>query len=123
MNGIFRFQLFGLLVVIISFTAFAFASSRTGAPAGGEGAGPISGWTVSGIHYVLAEDSSLLAAVEFDLDQQARTVRVGFSSREPLFFECVNPTARHWVCDLESQWRVSDLDQFRVIAVGGAPSK
>lgn len=118
MNVIFRFQLFGLLVVIVSLTAFAFASSRTGPPVGGEGVGPISGWNVSGIEYVLAEDSGQLAEVAFDLDQPAGTVQVSLVSGSGRFFSCSNPNATHWVCAVNSQLGISDIDEFRVIAAG-----
>lgn len=120
MKAIVRFQFLILLVAIVSFAAFAFASSRTGPRAGGEGVGAVSGWNVSGIHYALAEGTALVSSVEFDLDKPAKMVRVSLLTGKGGFFDCVNLSGRHWMCDVESHWSVADLDQFRVIAVGGA---
>jgi len=119
MNTIFRFQFLVLIVVVVSFTTFAFASSQTGQPAGGEGASAISGWNVSGMHYLLAGDPSKLAGVEFDLDSPADVVKVSLNSSNPMFFNCDHTVGYHWVCAVDSSVSLLDVDELRVIATGG----
>jgi hypothetical protein len=108
-----------LFFVIAVYAAYAFASSETGQiPAGGEAASPISGWTVSNVHYQLAEDASRIAAVEFDLDASAKTVQVSLDSSKALFFSCANLSQTHWICHVGSQVSVAAANEFRVVAAG-----
>lgn len=118
MNKFIRFPLFALIVLAVSFATFAFASSRTDQPAGGEGANLVSGYDVSGVHYLLSEDPSLLAAVEFDLDAPAASVKAGVSSSNGRVVSCRNTGGYHWVCDFNSSVQISEVNELRVIATG-----
>jgi hypothetical protein len=80
---------------------------------------PVSGWTVSNVHYQLANDPSTLAGVEFDLDGPTGVVRASVDSSGARFFDCRNTGAYHWVCDINSSIQVSELDELRVVATGG----
>ena len=119
MNTIFRFQFLILIAVVAAFTTFAFASSQTGQPAGGEGVSAISGWTVSDVQYRLADNSSNLIVVEFDLDGSADVVKVSLDSANPMFFSCDHTVDYHWVCTINSSMSLSDVDELRVVATGG----
>lgn len=119
MNPLIRIPLFALIVLAVSFTTFAFASSRTGQPAGGEGSDLVSGYDVSGVHYLLAEDPSLLAAVEFDLNAPAHMVKASVNSSNGGLVACQNTDGYHWVCDFNSSVHISEVNELRVIATGG----
>lgn len=119
MNSRFRLPFLILIVAIVAFSTFAFASSQTGQPAGGEGASAVSGWTVSNIHYRIADQSPDLEGVEFDLNGPADVVRVSMRSTGAAFSNCVNPVGYHWVCRFSPSVKMSDLDELRVVATGG----
>ena len=119
MNSLFRFPFLFLLVVILTFTTYAFASSQTGQPMGGEGVSAVSGWNISGVHYRLADDPSKLAAVEFDLDAPADVVRASVNSSVGGYFSCQNSVGYHWVCNIDSSVSVSDMTELKVVATGG----
>lgn len=119
MNKLIRFQFVALLIVVVAFTTFAFASSQTDQPSGGEGVSTVSGWEVTTVHYLLAEDASMLAAVEFDLNGPADMVKASVSSPNGVFFNCQNTHGHHWACNINSIVSVSDLNELKVIATGG----
>jgi len=119
MNILFRFQLLILIVVAVSFSTFAFASSQAGQPAGGERVSTVSGWTISEVHYLLANDPSKLAAVEFDLNGPADVVKASVNSSQGVFFGCTNAGGYHWVCAINSSVNISDANELKVIATGG----
>ncbi len=109
-----------LLFAVTSCTGYAFAASNESAPfQAGEGAGAISGWTISNVHYQLAADPSRLSAVEFDLDQPAAVVKVSFDGAAAEYFECANPYALHWVCSVQGRVTLQAINGLRVIALGG----
>lgn len=119
MHKLFRIQFLVLMVVIVLFTTYAFASNETGLAPGGEGANTISGWNVSNIHYGLTDDPSKISLVEFDLDGSADSVNVSLDSSTPRFFSCENNFGTHWVCNVNSaQIHVSDVNEVRVVALG-----
>ena len=105
-----------MLAVVVIYPIRAFASSNTGAPAGGEGVGAISGWNVSNISYQPSSDPSKISAVEFDLDSAARTVFVSLASGDATFYACANTYAYHWQCDIAGGMNVSSMDEARVVA-------
>jgi hypothetical protein len=116
MGNLFRFFLFGMLAVIVIVPIHAFASSSTGAPAGGEGAGIISGWDVSNISYQSSSDPSRVTSVEFDLNSPAQNVSVKLVSGDSTYFQCANIYAYHWQCDLAGGMEISSMDEVRVVA-------
>jgi hypothetical protein len=111
--------LFAVLLFLgaILFPVSAFASTNSGAEISGEGAAPISGWTVSNIHYELAADPSFVSGVEFDLDAPASRVAVKLIADETTFSDCTNYGGYHWECRVQGV-KVASMDEFRVIAVG-----
>ena len=115
MYKLFRIQLLVLTALVFAYGTYAFASSSSNVPSGAEGVNAISGWAVSNVSYRFTEDSSKIAAVEFDLDGAARTVRASINSSSPTFFGCVNTAATHWVCDVNQQ-AISTADSLKVIA-------
>ena len=117
MNGLIKFPLIALVVLVVSFATFAFASSRTGAPAGGEGTNRVSGYNITNVHYQLAEEASKLAAVEFDLNASATMVKASVSSSAS--FDCQNAGGYHWVCKVNGSVNVSDVNELKVVATGG----
>ena len=118
MLKLFRFQMVILFAAAIFYAVYAFASSETSVPSGGEGVSIISGWTVSNIQYRLADDTSGVMAVEFDLDGRADVVRVSFGTFDNAYFDCTNDGNFHWVCSIYPQIKLSDLTELRVIAIG-----
>jgi hypothetical protein len=118
MRNLIKLFAFVLFLGAILFPMSAFASSNTGAEISGEGAAPISGWTVSNIGYQLMDNSSLVNSVTFDLDAPATNVSVKLSSQTDAFTACANIAAYHWQCNFQAGVQVSGMDEFRVIAVG-----
>lgn len=119
MHKFIRIQLSVLFFFIAFYGVYAFASTETGTfQSGGEGAGLISGWTVSNVQYQLGSDASKIAAVEFDLDRSATAVQVSLSSSEPAFFACEHVGSTHWLCSTYLQVSVVSANEFRAIATG-----
>ncbi len=77
----------------------------------------ISGWVASNVTYRLAEDSSKIAAVEFDRDNPAQMVKASVNSSSNAYFNCMNTSGTHWVCELGGE-SLSNADALRVIAAG-----
>lgn len=118
MDKILRAVSLMLLVVIVYFANYAFASSMTGFAPRGEGAGVISGWVVSNVSFHSGAEVSKMDSVEFDLDGRADSVRVRLQASGNLFYQCRNSHGLHWTCDLNPQVSISEADELRVIAVG-----
>lgn len=118
MAGMFKLFAIALLVGVIIFPVYAFASSNSGGEMSGEGATTISGWQISNIHYELADDPTLINSVSLDLDAPADTVKVSLNSKTNDFATCTNVGAYHWQCSFLTGVKVSNMDQIRVIAVG-----
>ena len=118
MTKLFRFYIQVLLLVIVIFSTYAFASANTNTfRAGGEGAGVISGWNVSNIKYQLAVDTSLLSVIEFDLDKPAGYVKVSLDPTNTAYSDCDNVFDFHWICNIEPNTRVASANELRVVAV------
>lgn len=108
-----------LALTVTACTTYALAASNESpAAAAGEGANVISGWVISNVHYRLAENPARLSAVEFDLDQPAGLVKVGFEEGGAEFFDCVNTHGLHWVCDVRAEVGIQSMNALRVIALG-----
>ena len=119
MNRLFRLQFLVLMFVTVVFVTRAFASSQTNVSAESEGANVISGWNVSNVQYRSADDPAILSAVEFDLDGPAGVVNVSVSSSNPVFFTCGNSMGTYWVCNLNPQIRIFEINELRVVVTGG----
>lgn len=117
MHKLVRIQLIVLTVSIFFYATYAFASSNSNFHPGGEGVNTISGWAVSNINYRLAEDSSKISAVEFDLDNPAQMVKASINASSGAYFTCINTNATHWVCNVNQQ-SISNADALHVIASG-----
>ncbi len=118
MYKLFRILLLAILVSVTLYVINADASSETNQiPIRGEGAGRISGFKVSDIHYRLAEDSLYISGVEFDLDGPANQVIIGFDTASDQSFTCINTGQLHWFCEVNNVM-VSLIYKLRVIAVG-----
>jgi hypothetical protein len=119
MRRFIRLQILALFFVIAFYSVYALAASETtGLPTGGEGVSPISGWTVSNVHYQLGQDPSKISAVEFDLDSSAAQVQVSLNSSSAVFYVCQNTSDTHWFCNTYSQVSVAEADELRAIANG-----
>jgi hypothetical protein len=113
-------KLFALIVFagVAIFPVYAFASSSSGANVSGEGAGTISGWATSNVHYQSSNDPSRVGSVSFDLDAPASTVSVKLSSTSTAYASCTNLNAYRWQCEFPSGVSIASMDEFRMIAVG-----
>lgn len=118
MRSVIKLFTFILLIGVVLFPVYAFASSDSGVKASGEGTGLISGWITSNVHYQLAHDPSLVKSVSFDLNAPAGQVSVKLISKSTAYTNCTNVNAYHWLCDFPSDVSISSMDEFRVIAVG-----
>ena len=107
----------GLLVVFMA--AYSLAAANT-VPANslGEGAGVISGYTVSDLEYVLnGSNPSNIDQVDFSLDGAATTVKTKLVAAGSSYYSC-NLNVTTWECATTSpQATVALSDELRVIAV------
>lgn len=96
MRRLIRLQMIALFLVVAFYSIYAFAAPEThGSQAGGERISPISGWTVSNMHYQLGQDPSKISAVEFDLESAAAQVQVSLNSSGAAFYSCQNISGTH----------------------------
>jgi hypothetical protein len=116
----FRFRVLKVIVfVIISLafasTAYAFAAANT-VPSSyaGEGAGAVSGYTVSNLQYNLNPGTpSNIDSVQFTLNAAATSVQVRLVTTGS-YFACTN-VGLNWTC-LTPGVTVSASDEVRVVA-------
>ena len=108
----------GLMAAVLAITAFA--SDDPGLAAiGGEGAGSISGYVVSDIHYRLDEaNPGLIRAVSFDVvggdgQTQPATVGVTLGPGQPTS-ACWATDGDQWTCPVS--FPVADASALRVVA-------
>ncbi len=115
----FKFFVIALMGLIFASAAFAFAAANTvPATAAGDGAGAISGYTVSNIQYVLnAGTPSNIDMVTFTLDSAATTVKIKLVAAGGTYYSCTNPSGMNWECVTTApQATVLPADELRVIA-------
>lgn len=120
----FNFRYFKLFVIalaglIFATAAFAFAAANTVPPtAAGDGAGAISGYTVSAIQYVLnASTPSDIDKVTFTLDAVATTVKIKLVALGSTYYGCTNTGGNNWECATTApQATVLAATELRVIA-------
>ena len=111
-----------LLVLIFATSAFAFAATNTvpGSRAG-DGAGGISGYTVTLVDYNLnPANPSNIDSVAFTLDAAAATVKISLVTGGT-YYDCSStnaPTNTNWSCDttVGTQATASAANELRVIA-------
>jgi hypothetical protein len=106
-----------IFLMTLLFSADAYSASNS-AIRSGEGSLPISGWTISHIHYLYANRPDLLAAVEFDLDQPAASVQIRLSGEESVFYSCAQTGDNHWVCGTGPGLPVSEMKTLVITAAG-----
>jgi hypothetical protein len=109
------------IVAILAFvfatvaTAFAASNSVPGTSAG-EGAGAVSGYTVTNVHYVLnATNASDIDSVTFTLNATATTVKIKLVAASSTYYDCTNSSGNNWQCTTTGA-TVAPADELRVIA-------
>jgi hypothetical protein len=123
MLQVLRVVAIALVSVVAGSIGYAFAASNTGlSGAGGDGAGLISGYTVSDISYSLhASDPTRLDAVSFAIDAGAAvpSVVVKLVSDSDEWHACAISTAQvpaRATCALGGSVAVAEVDEVRVVA-------
>ncbi len=106
-----------IFLIAISSALVAQASSNDRPSLRGEGAGGLSGYRVSSLHFLLSDKPGEVKQVEFDLDAPANKVQVSFGSQAGGTFPCQQITGKHWHCPLAGV-EVGGIDQIWVTAVG-----
>jgi hypothetical protein len=112
-----------MIIVLVAAAAlalatYAFTAANTvPASKAGDGAGAITGYTVSNIEYQLdGADPSLVESVSFDLDDTAGTVKAKLVNATLTFTDCTNAGGNSWLCNIEPDPTVLSVDELRVIA-------
>lgn len=115
-----RFLTAAVLVAVVAFAVYGFTAANTvPATKAGDGAGAITGYTVSSISYTLdATDPSNLDQVDFDLDAAAGTVEIKLVSTGSDWYGCADQGGNSWSCDTTTpQATVAAADELQVVAV------
>lgn len=106
---------------LFAIAAYAFTASNTVPDTrAGDGAGAITGYTVTNVTYNLdALDPTKIASYEFDLDATAKTVKAKTSAAQATYDTCANTVLapNHWTCTPAVAPAVLATDNLRVIAV------
>ncbi len=110
-----RVLLVTLLLFILAGASYAFAASNT-VPASfaGDGSSTISGYTVTNVHYVLADNPANIGSVTFTLSSPASDVRISLDGTN--FVTCANSSGSDWSCSVTGITVLSAAN-LRVIAV------
>ena len=102
----------------LSLATYAFTASNVvpGSKAG-DGAGAITGYTVSNVEYALdGTDPANIESVAFTLDAVAGTVKAKLVSASGTYTDCSNTGGNDWSCNVEPDPTVLSADELRVIA-------
>jgi hypothetical protein len=118
MKSLLKLYVVCIVMGMITFPVFAFASSNSGAGKAGEGVAAISGRTVANLKYQLSNDPSFVNGLSFDLDGTADIVSVKLNSKVTTYTTCTNLYGYHWQCDFSSAIGLVSMDELSVIAVG-----
>jgi len=106
-------------VLILAASMYAFAAANTVPTSkAGDGAGAVSGYTVSNITYFTEDgdsDPATLDRIDFDLDAAANTTKVKPDQSSSTWFGCTNPSGTSWSCTITST-NTADVDEIRVVA-------
>ena len=106
----------GLAATILAAGAYAYTASNTvQLSRAGDGAGVISGYSVTAVQYTLdATDPTLIDKVGFTLDAPATTVRAGIDGAA--YAECTHAGANDWQCDFATNPAVEGASSLGVVA-------
>jgi hypothetical protein len=102
----------------LALTTYAFTASNVvpGSKAG-DGAGAITGYTVSNVEYALdATNPANIESVSFTLDAVAGTVKAKLVAASGTYTDCSNTGGNDWSCNIEPDPTVLSADELRVIA-------
>lgn len=123
MLQILRVVAIALFTIVAGSVGYAFAASNSGlAGPGGDGAGPISGYSVGNVSYTLnAYDPTRIDAVSFDIDADGAPsiVKVKLVSSSETWHGCAvsaEQSPARATCVLESPVAVSAVNEVRVVA-------
>lgn len=110
--------IFICLISVIASTRLAWADQSELQSPRGDGAGQVSGITVTNVHYQTnPRDPTIIKAVEFDTEVFQGSLEVKLVSTSTNYFGCVKVSAQHWVCSL-AETSVANVDELRVVAKG-----
>lgn len=112
-----------MILVLVAAAALALATyaftaaNIVPASKAGDGAGAITGYTVSNIAYQLdGTVPSNIESVSFDLDAVAGTVKAKLVAASGTYTNCTNTGGNSWSCNVEPDPTVLSVDELRVIA-------
>ena len=112
-----------MILVLVAAAALALATyaftaaNIVPASKAGDGAGAITGYTVSNIAYQLdATVPANIESVSFDLDAAAGTVKAKLVAASGTYTDCTNTGGNNWSCNVEPDPTVLSADELRVIA-------
>jgi FlaG/FlaF family flagellin (archaellin) len=107
-----------LAAAALSLFTFAFtAANIVPGSRAGDGAGTITGYTVSNVEYALdATNPANIESVSFTLDATAGTVKAKLVQASGTYTDCTNTGGNDWSCDVEPDPTVLSVDELRVIA-------
>lgn len=113
-----RVLVLALLAFVVATAAYAFTAGNTvPASKAGDGAGAITGYTVSNVAYNLdAANPQLIDSVEFDLDAAAGEVKARVQAGGTNWASCTNAVNR-WTCDFTVNPTVLSADELTVVSV------
>jgi hypothetical protein len=106
-----------LIAFVFATVATAFAASNTvPTSAAGDGAGAVSGYTVTNLQYNLnAANPANIDSVTFTLNASASTVRIKLVAAGSTYYNCTNTSGNNWSCTTTGA-TVAPADELRVIA-------
>jgi hypothetical protein len=123
MLQVLRVVAIALFTIVAGTAGYAFAASNTGlAGPGGDGAGPISGYTVGNVSYTLSShDPTRIDAVSFDIGagDAVPEVMVKLVNDSTTWHDCAVSIAQvpaRATCALGGSVTIADVDEVRVVA-------
>lgn len=109
-----------LLLAAAALSLFTFAFTAANVVPGtkaGDGAGAITGYTVSNVQYQLdTTNPANIESVSFTLDAVATSVKAKLIAASTTYTTCTNTGGNNWSCDIEPDPTVLSADELRVIA-------
>ena len=111
-----------LVVIVLAVSAYAFAASNTvPATKAGDGAGVISGYTVTNVAYNLnSTDPTSLDSVDFTLSAAATQVQIKLVAAGSVWYACDDGVSSgiNWTCDttVGTPATMDAIDELKVVA-------